>query len=49
MVVHEENIWLFGGSNGKQTLNDFWKFNLKSKQWEKIITKDCPEVSLVLM
>jgi hypothetical protein len=33
MVLHEGDIWLFGGSNGKQTLNDFWKFDLKAKKW----------------
>lgn len=26
MTVYGGNIWLFGGSNGKRTLDDFWRF-----------------------
>ena len=29
MVIHDGSIWLFGGSNGKITLNDLWKFDFK--------------------
>jgi hypothetical protein len=33
MVGNDKNLYIFGGSNGVNTLNDFWKFSLQSKQW----------------
>ncbi len=36
MIVHGGSIWLFGGSNGKLTLNDLWKFEPKEKKWTAI-------------
>ena len=29
MVVHDGSIWMFGGSNGKKTLDDLWKYQPK--------------------
>lgn len=46
MVVHEGSVWLFGGSNGKVTLNDLWKFNYNEKKWTEIKESNCPEVRL---
>jgi hypothetical protein len=36
MVGHEDALYVFGGTNGIHTLNDFWKFSLKSKTWQKL-------------
>jgi len=33
MVDYDKSLYIFGGSNGIYTLNDFWKFSLQSKQW----------------
>lgn len=33
MVGHSDFVYIFGGSNGVFTLNDFWRFSLKNKQW----------------
>jgi hypothetical protein len=49
MVVHEGSIWLFGGSNGKVTLADFWKFDIKEPKWQKIEANHGPEVLLGLL
>lgn len=39
-VVHDSNIYLFGGFNcrTKLHLNDFWKFNMNNWRWSKIRT-----------
>ncbi len=36
MVGYDQCLYVFGGSNGVYTLNDFWKFSLTNKQWQKI-------------
>lgn len=33
VVVEDGCLWMFGGHNGKNNLGDFWKFDLKMKQW----------------
>ncbi len=38
MVVDNDNLIIFGGTNGQNTLNDFWKFSLTQKKWEIIKT-----------
>lgn len=38
MVVEGDYLYVFGGTNGQNTLNDFWKFSLSSKRWELIKT-----------
>ena len=38
MVADGENLYIFGGTNGNHTLNDFWKFSLTSKKWSSIKT-----------
>ena len=43
-TVHNGSIWLFGGSNGKITLSDFWRFDLKEFKWHKIEAKNGPQV-----
>jgi N-acetylneuraminic acid mutarotase len=42
MVGYSKDLYIFGGSNGVNTLNDFWKFSLSTKQWEKIETQNTP-------
>ena len=36
MAVVNGKICIFGGSNGQETLADFWKFDLKTSQWENV-------------
>jgi hypothetical protein len=36
MVIYNSNLWIFGGTNGKNTLNDMWKYDIKGKNWLKI-------------
>jgi len=42
-VVHEDNMYVFGGYTGEVYLNDMWKFNFKTYQWTDI-TKKCINV-----
>lgn len=49
MVYTNGGLWLFGGSNGTHTLNDMWKFDLTSKQWSKLETKDTPDVGIFII
>ncbi len=48
MVIHAGSIWLFGGSNGKVTLNDFWRFDFKDKKWSRIESLNGPEVEYMI-
>lgn len=43
MVEFDGALWIFGGTNGVKTLNDQWKFDLTTKKWIKIESKDTPE------
>ena len=36
LALHNDCIWIFGGTNGTKTLNDLWKFNLTTKTWTEI-------------
>ena len=45
MLVHEGSIWLFGGSNGKKTLSDFWKLDPKDRKWQQVNYEGGPEVA----
>ena len=39
--IYENNLYIFGGSIKDGTLlNDFWKLNLESRSWEKILLKN---------
>ena len=49
MVVHDGSIWLFGGSNGKMTLNDLWRYQPKEGKWSKVESNSNPEVILSLL
>lgn len=44
MVADNRSLWVFGGTNGNHTLNDFWKLDLQSKSWTLIKTENPPEV-----
>ena len=35
-VIFDEKMWLFGGWDGKSTLNDIWTFEWTSRKWKKI-------------
>lgn len=47
MVAEGGYLYVFGGTNGQNTLNDFWKFSLSSKRWELIKTENVPEVNII--
>ena len=47
MVVHDGCIWMFGGSNGKKTLNDLWKYQPKEGKWSKVENDEGPEVKFL--
>lgn len=36
MVPDGDKIWLFGGTNGQKTLNDLWKFDIKTCSWDLV-------------
>ena len=36
VVEHDRCLYLFGGYNGSEWLNDFWQFSLDTRRWRKI-------------
>ncbi|CAE6473848.1 unnamed protein product [Rhizoctonia solani] len=36
MVAYENNLYVFGGSNGQATYNDIWCFNLDTRVWDNL-------------
>ncbi len=44
IVCHQDEFYIFGGTNGTHTLNDLWKYSLASKKWTNIEQKNIPEV-----
>ena len=44
MVSESDCLYIFGGSNGEHTMDDFWKFSLNKRSWEKIKSENPPEV-----
>ena len=43
MVLYENALWIFGGTNGKHTLNDVWRFNIEDLKWKEIQSTNNPE------
>ena len=33
MTIQGNSLWIFGGTNGQETLDDLWKFDLQLKKW----------------
>lgn len=48
LVNDGNHLWLFGGIHDHDNLEDFWKFDLKAKKWEKVDSKNVPEVLIRL-
>ena len=42
MVNDGKHLWIFGGINDHNTLDDMWKFDLTTKRWDKIEQKNSP-------
>jgi len=42
MVAYKESIYVFGGDNGKNMLNDFLKFDVNEKSWGKVFFTGTP-------
>ncbi|XP_022090768.1 uncharacterized protein LOC110979356 [Acanthaster planci] len=41
-VIHEGNMWVYGGLNNLQPLRDLWKWNFESRQWTRIRGRQSP-------
>jgi len=41
-VVHDDNLYIFGGYDGIQRTNDFYKFNLTDMKWSLVHSDDMP-------
>jgi N-acetylneuraminic acid mutarotase len=41
-VVYKNEMYIFGGWNGHESLNDFYCLNLDTLQWRQINSADCP-------
>jgi hypothetical protein len=41
-VVYKNEMYIFGGWNGHESLNDFYSLNLETLQWRQIQSADCP-------
>lgn len=41
-VLHDSNIWIFGGLNNLQPSSDFIKFDLEWQTWQQVKTKPGP-------
>lgn len=42
VVAYKESIYVFGGDNGKNMLNDLLRFDVKDKSWGRAFTMGCP-------
>ena len=42
LVFFGKFIYLFGGYDGSKRTNDFYKYNIYSRVWSKIVTNDRP-------
>ena len=43
MVKYKNQIFIFGGYDGQDRLNDLWSFNLETKTWREIIVDFIPK------
>lgn len=43
MTLFDQKLWVFGGSNGEETLDDLWNYDLLLKKWLKVVVKEFPE------
>jgi leucine-zipper-like transcriptional regulator 1 len=41
-VAFENNIYIFGGYDGVNRKNDFYKYNIEINVWMQIATSDMP-------
>ncbi|ESO87991.1 hypothetical protein LOTGIDRAFT_166011 [Lottia gigantea] len=37
--IHGNHVYMSGGKDATKPLKDFWKFDLKSEEWEEVVTK----------
>ena len=42
MVSYKDAIYVFGGDNGKNMLNDFLRFDVKEKSWGRAFSTGTP-------
>ena len=48
--IFQDKLYIFGGTNGKNKLNDMWKFDLNTRIWVEINAKDnssFPDVNII--
>jgi N-acetylneuraminic acid mutarotase len=41
-VAFENNIYIFGGYDGVNRKNDFYKYNVETNTWTQVINNDSP-------
>lgn len=39
IVYYKENLYIYGGRNGRELFSDVYRFDLKRKEWTKVTTK----------
>lgn len=49
MVSDGTHVWIFGGIQDHNNMEDFWKFDMKLKKWDKVESKNTPEVKLIVI
>jgi tetratricopeptide (TPR) repeat protein len=46
-VVHNDHMWVFGGTNGNRTLDDFWCLDLETMVWSEVVVADNPHKNFI--
>lgn len=41
-IFYKENVYLFGGTDDEERLNDMYKYNIKYNHWEKVLYTGTP-------
>lgn len=47
-TIHNNNLYVFGGTNGELRFNDIWVYDLVNKSWKQIKPKENPPVIFFL-
>jgi hypothetical protein len=42
LALFNNDVWVFGGTNGVKTLNDLWKFQMATKTWKEVKAENPP-------
>ena len=47
-AIQNQNLYIFGGTDGDLKYNDLWKFDISKKVWNEIKIENCPDVIFLL-